>query len=65
MHEKSNINQKRKSNTERKYKCESCGEKEKVFRTFDIDGTNLVEALVCLNCRNGEIPTKSKSFTTI
>ncbi len=54
-----------KSRKERKYKCEVCGEKEKAFRIFDIDGTNLVEALVCLNCRDGELPTKSKIFTTI
>ena len=47
-----------KSKSERKYKCEVCGEKSKVFRMFDIDGTNLVEALVCLNCRDGELPTK-------
>ena len=54
----------RKSKGERKYTCEICGEKTKVFRMFDIDGTNLVEALVCLNCRDGELPTKSKLFTT-
>lgn len=55
----------RKSKKERKYKCEICGETEKVFRMFDIDGTNLEEALVCLNCRNGELPTKRKLFATI
>ena len=45
--------------TETKYNCDCCGEKEKVYRMFDIDGLNLVEALVCLSCRDGEIPTKA------
>ncbi len=60
----SNTTKKRKSKSEREYRCEACGEKTKVFRMFDIDGTNLVEALVCLNCRDGELPTKSKLFST-
>jgi transcription elongation factor Elf1 len=49
----------RKTEFETKYECGCCGEKEKVFRTFDIDGLNLVESLVCLNCRDGEASTKS------
>lgn len=44
--------------TEQTFQCESCGENTKVFRLFDVDGKNLVEALVCLNCRYGELPTK-------
>lgn len=61
----SNTTNKRKSKSERKYKCEVCDEKSKVFRVFDVDGTNLIEALVCLNCRDGELPTKSKSLIII
>ncbi len=60
-----NTTNRRKSKGERKYKCEICGERAKVFRMFDIDGANLVEALICLNCKYGELPTKSKLFTTI
>lgn len=43
---------------EQTFQCESCCENTKVFRMFDVDGKNLVEALVCLNCRDGELPTK-------
>lgn len=50
---------KKQLNNEQKYHCESCGEKTKVYRMFDIDGKNLVEALVCLNCRDGELSTKN------
>lgn len=39
---------------ENQYKCQSCGKKQKVYRMFDVDSTNLVEALVCLNCGNGK-----------
>ena len=39
-----------------------CGENTKVFRMFDIDGANLAEALVCLNCREGELPAKVNYF---
>jgi transcription elongation factor Elf1 len=46
----------------KKYECIACGEKQKVYRMFDIDGTNLVEALVCLNCRNGALPTKDRNI---
>ena len=60
-----NKTNKRKSRSEKKYKCEVCDEKSKVFRVFDIDGTNLIETLVCLNCREGELPTKTKSLITI
>lgn len=49
---------KSKTPKEKKYKCENCGEKEKVYRMFNVDGTNLVEAKVCLNCNDGAIPTK-------
>lgn len=49
----------KESANEEKYFCENCGEKAKVYRMFDIDGTNLVEALVCLNCRDGELSTKT------
>ena len=48
-----NIYKKRRKKTETKYHCKACGKKEKVYRMFDIDGTNLVEALVCLNCGSG------------
>lgn len=51
--------QKENNKTEQVFQCECCGEKAKVYRMFDVDGTNLVEALVCLNCRDGELPTKN------
>ena len=51
--------QKEKVKTEQTFQCESCEEKTKVYRMFDVDGKNLVEALVCLNCRDGELPTKN------
>ena len=55
---KSNIKEKKVSKkirkkAETKYHCQACGKKEKVYRMFDIDCTNLVEALVCLNCGSG------------
>lgn len=34
-------------------KCEDCGTLSKAYRMFDIDGKNLVEHLVCLNCGLG------------
>lgn len=34
-------------------RCEECGKMSKVYRMFDIDGTNLVEHLVCLECGSG------------
>lgn len=34
-------------------KCEECEKMSKVYRMFDIDGTNLVEHLVCLDCGSG------------
>lgn len=52
------INHIKEDLSEKTYFCESCGKKTKVYRMFDVDGTNLVESLVCLNCRDGEIPTK-------
>lgn len=45
---------------ERKYnqkefrkKCEDCGTMSKAYRIFDIDGKNLVEHLICLDCGLG------------
>lgn len=34
-------------------KCEDCGTMSKAYRMFDIDGKNLVEHLVCLDCGLG------------
>lgn len=34
-------------------KCEDCGAMSKAYRIFDIDGKNLVEHLVCLECGLG------------
>ncbi len=34
-------------------KCEDCGTMSKAYRTFDVDGKNLVEYLVCLECGLG------------
>lgn len=34
-------------------KCEDCGTMSKVYRMFDIDGKNLVEHMVCLDCGTG------------
>jgi len=34
-------------------KCEDCGTMSKAYRMFDIDGKNLIEHLVCLECRLG------------
>lgn len=31
-------------------RCEECSKISKVYRMLDIDGTNLVEYLVCLKC---------------
>ena len=39
---------------ESQYKCQSCGKRQKVYRMFDVYGTNLIEALVCLNCGSGK-----------
>ena len=52
------INQINEDLPEKTYLCEFCGTKTKVYRMFDVDGKSLVEALVCLNCRDGELPTK-------
>lgn len=49
---------KSKLKAEKKILCLNCMEKEKVYRMFDVDGVNLVESLVCLNCRDGELATK-------
>lgn len=50
-----------KPKKEKKYKCTACGEKEKVYRMFDVDGTNLEEAKVCLNCGDGALSTVSNN----
>lgn len=34
-------------------KCKECGKMSKVYRMFDVDGINLVEHLVCLECNSG------------
>lgn len=34
-------------------KCEDCGTMSKAYRMFDIDGKNLIEHLVCLDCGLG------------
>lgn len=34
-------------------KCEDCGTMSKAYRMFDVDGKNLVEHLVCLECGLG------------
>ncbi|MEA3295851.1 MAG: hypothetical protein U9Q27_01750 [Patescibacteria group bacterium] len=51
------ITQKRNKTSRKKRefrkKCEDCGTMSKAYRMFDIDGTNLVEHLVCLNCGLG------------
>lgn len=39
-------------------KCEDCGTMSKAYRMFDIDGKNLVECLVCLDCGLGSPPIK-------
>lgn len=34
--------------------CEFCEEKSKNSRMIDVDGTNLIEHNVCLNCGSGQ-----------
>lgn len=51
---KSKIIKKIRKKRESQYKCQACGKKQKVYRIFDIDGTNLIEVLICLNCGDGE-----------
>ena len=34
--------------------CDFCGEKSKNRRMIDVDGTNLVEHNVCVNCGSGQ-----------
>jgi transcription elongation factor Elf1 len=48
------IIKKNRKKQEIRYRCQDCGKKQKVYRVFDIDGTNLVEVLVCLNCGSGK-----------
>ncbi|MEK7723168.1 MAG: hypothetical protein AAB336_02365, partial [Acidobacteriota bacterium] len=38
---------------EKKYICKYCEKPAKVYRMFDVDGRNLEEHLVCLNCGDG------------
>jgi len=47
-----NADTNQKLKPEKRYKCEYCGIKAKVYRMFDVDGTNLEEALVSVvpNC---------------
>lgn len=53
-----NKKNKRLKKREFRKKCEDCGTMTKAYRVFDIDGKNLVECLVCLNCRTGAPPIK-------
>jgi len=48
-------------NYKREYgkKCEECGKMAKMYRMFDVDGSNLVEYLVCLECGSGAPFTRS------
>ena len=48
--------------TEGKYICKCCGQSEKAYRMFDIDGTNLEESLVCLNCGDGTLQYKNLKY---
>lgn len=50
LQEKNYENTKQK---EHRKKCEDCGTMSKAYRMFDIDGKNLVEHLVCLDCGLG------------
>lgn len=47
-------NKKIRKQREFRKKCEDCGTLSKAYRMFDIDGKNLVECLVCLNCGLGK-----------
>lgn len=59
MTKKNNATENQKPKTEKRYKCKCCGEKAKVYRMFDFDGTNLEESLVCLNCGDGTLQYKN------
>lgn len=45
---------------EKRYICKCCGKSAKVYRMFDVDGTNLEESLVCLNCGDGTLGYKNQ-----
>ena len=55
MNEKISQKADKKIRKKREYrkKCEECGTMSKAYRMFDIDGTNLVEHLACLECGSG------------
>ena len=44
---------------EKKYICKCCEKPAKVYRMFDVDGTNLEESLVCLDCGDGTLGYKN------
>jgi superfamily II helicase len=44
---------------EKKYICKCCGKPAKAYRMFDVDGMNLEESLVCLNCGDGTLGYKN------
>jgi len=46
-------NEKFRKQREYRKKCEDCGTMSKAYRIFDIDGKNLVEHLICLDCGLG------------
>jgi len=47
-------NKKIRKQREYRKRCEDCGTMSKAYRMFDIDRTNLVEYLVCLECGSGK-----------
>lgn len=55
MDKKITIKAEREVRKKREYrkKCERCGTMTMAYRMIDIDGTNLVEHLVCLECGAG------------
>ena len=48
---KSKVIKKIRKKRDSQYKCQICGKRQKVYRIFDIDGTNLIEVLVRYNLR--------------
>ena len=55
MNNKMSQKENKKNHRQKEYrkKCEDCGTMSKAYRMFDIDGKNLVEHLVCLDCGLG------------
>jgi len=47
-------NKKPRKKREFRKKCDYCGTMSKAYRMFDIDGINLEEHLVCLECGEGK-----------